>query len=207
MLPCYFTLNNMIISTSHSSKNLGLVFDDKLSLKNQISSITKSSNYHLFRIKKIRTSLSNSRTKTQINALLLPRLDYCSSLLNLLPAKATAPLNRIIRSSIGTTYCTQRMDYSTTISHQSSRMWLPFSLRCKLRVISIIYILIYSFIIYMSDIIKKRKILPSLRYQNASLLISWNTSTTSLNSRSFKNSGYGIPSLLPFVLLDPTQYF
>ena len=198
MLPCYFTLNNMIISTSHSSKNLGLVFDDKLSLKNQISSITKSSNYHLFRIKKIRTSLSNSRTKTQINALLLPRLDYCSSLLNLLPAKATAPLNRIIRSSIGTTYCTQRMDYSTTISHQSSRMWLPFSLRCKLRVISIIYILIYSFTpIYMSDIIKKQKILPSLRYQNASLLISWNTSKTSLNSRSFKNSGPTLWNSLP----------
>ena len=49
-----FTLNNMIISPSHSSKNLGLVFYDKLSFKNQISSIIKSSNFHLFRIKKIR---------------------------------------------------------------------------------------------------------------------------------------------------------
>ena len=44
----------MIISLYHSSKNLGLVFDDNLSFKNHISSITKSSNYHLFRIKKIR---------------------------------------------------------------------------------------------------------------------------------------------------------
>ena len=35
-----FTLTNMIISPSHSSKNLGLVFDDKLSFKNHISSIT-----------------------------------------------------------------------------------------------------------------------------------------------------------------------
>ena len=50
-----FTLNNIIISPSHSSKNIGLVFDDKLSIKNHISSITKYSNFHLFRIKKIRT--------------------------------------------------------------------------------------------------------------------------------------------------------
>ena len=39
---------------------------------------------------------------------------------------------------------------------------------------------------------KKRTILSSLRYQNAPLLISQNSSKTSLNSRAFKNSG---PSL------------
>ena len=47
-----FTLNNMIISPSHSSKNLGLLFYDKLSFKYHISSIIKSSNFHLFRFKK-----------------------------------------------------------------------------------------------------------------------------------------------------------
>ena len=55
---------------------------------------------HLFRIKKIWTSLSINLMKTLINTILLFRLDYCSSLLNLISAKATAPLNRIIRSSI-----------------------------------------------------------------------------------------------------------
>ena len=134
----------MIVSLSHSSENLGLVFDDKLSFKNHISSITKSSNVHLFRIKKIRRSLSRNLTKTLINALVLSRIDYCSSILNLLPAKSTAPLNRIIRSSIRTTYCLTRLDHPTT-SHQSSRMWLPFSLRCKLRILSINHKSIYSF--------------------------------------------------------------
>ena len=112
-----FILNNMISYPSHSSKNLGLVFDDKLSYKNHISFITKSSNFHLFRIKKILTSLSKNLTKTLSNAIVLFRIDYCSSLLNLLPAKATAPLNRIIRSSIRTTYCLTHLDHSTT-SHQ-----------------------------------------------------------------------------------------
>ena len=174
-----FTLNNMIISPTHSSKNLGLglVFDNKLSFKNQISSITKSSNFHLFRIKKIRNSLSRYLTKTKTDALVLSRIDYCYSLLNVLPAKATDPLNQIIRSSILTTYCITRLDHSTKTSHQSSRIWLPFSLRCKLRILSIIHKSIYSFTpSYISDIIKKSKILPSLRYQNDHILISQNSS-------------------------------
>ena len=92
----------MIISSSHFSINLELVFNDKLSFNNHISSITKSSNFHLFRIKKIRTSLSRNLTKTLINSLVLSRLYNCSSLLNLLPDKATTLLNRIIRFSIRT---------------------------------------------------------------------------------------------------------
>ena len=151
----------MIISPSHSSKNLGLVFDDKLSFKNHISPITKSSNFHLFRIKKIRRSLSRNLTKTLINALVLSRIDYCSSLLNLFLAKSIAPLNRIIRSSILTTYRLTRLYHSTTTFHQSSRMWLPFSLRSKLPILPIIHKSIYSFTSsYISDLIKKRTILP-----------------------------------------------
>ena len=155
----------MIISPSHSSKNLRLVFDDKLSFKNHISFITKSYNFHLFRIKKIRTSLSRNLTKTLINALVLSRIDYHSSLLNLLPSKATAHLNWIIRSSIHTTYCLTRLNHYTTTSYQSSRIWLPFSLKCKLRILSIIHNSIYSFTpSYISDIIKKRTILSSINY-------------------------------------------
>ena len=108
-----FTLNNMIISPSHTSLNLRLIFDEQLSFKNQISSIITFSNFHFLRIKKIRISLSRNLKKTLINSLVLSRIDYCSSLLNLLPAKATAPLNRIIRSSIPTTYCITRLDHST----------------------------------------------------------------------------------------------
>ena len=180
----------MIISPSHSSKTLGLIFDDKLSFKNHISSITKYSNFHLFRIKKIVTSISRNFTKTLINAIVLSRLDYWSSLLNLLIAKATATLNRIIRSSIRTTYCITRLDYSTTASHQSSREWLPFSLKCKLHILSIIHKSLYSFSpSYISDLIKNLTILPSLRYKNYPLLISQKSSKTSLNSRAFTNSG------------------
>ena len=68
------TLNKMIIS----SKNLGLVFDDKLVFKINISSITKSLNSHHFGLQNT-DILSRNLTKTIINDLVLSRLDYSSS--------------------------------------------------------------------------------------------------------------------------------
>ena len=77
-------------------------------------------------------------------------------------------------------------------------MWLPFCLGCKLRVLSIIHKSIYSFTpSYISDLIKKYTILPSLHYQNAPLLISQDSSKTSLNSRAFKNAGPTLCNSLP----------
>ena len=57
------------------------------------------------------------------------------SILDILPAKTLDPLNQIIHSSMRTTYYITRLDHSTTTSHQASCMWLPFSLRYKVRVL------------------------------------------------------------------------
>ena len=73
---------------------------------------------------------------------------------------------------------------------------------------SIIQKSIYSFTLsYISDLIKKRTILTFLRYQNAHLLISLNSSKTSLHSIALKIPvpHYVIPSLVLCVLLDSTK--
>ena len=163
---------------------------------NHISSITKSSKFHIFRIKKIRTSLSRNLTKTLINNRVLSRLDYCSFLLNLISGKATVQLNRIIHSSIRTTYCLTRLDHSTTKSHQSSRMWLPFSRRCKLSILSIIHKSIDSFTYRnISDLIKN--IQYYFLFVTKMLLIVHKSNKTSLNSRTFNNSGPALRNSLP----------
>ena len=73
-------------------------------------------------------------------------------------------------------------------------------------ILSIIHKSKYSFTpSYISDLIKKRTILPSLRYKNARLIISQNSSKTSQHYLTMPVSTYGIPSFLPFVLLDPTK--
>ena len=109
-----FLIYNIVISPSPTASNLGVLFDSTLSFIPYITAITKSANYHLFRIIKIRKSLTvfyisrvlikyaSSRvwvslTKTLVNSLVLSRIDYCSSILINLPLSSISPLNRVIR--------------------------------------------------------------------------------------------------------------
>ena len=57
-----FLIDNIVISPSPTSSNLGVLFDSTLSLIPHITAITKSSNQHLFRIRKIRKSSTVSLT-------------------------------------------------------------------------------------------------------------------------------------------------
>ena len=99
-----FLINNIVISPSLTASNLGILFDYTLSFNPHITAITKSANYHLFRIRKIRKSITVSLTKTLVNSLVLSRIYYCSLILINLPLSSISPLNLVIRSSIRTTY-------------------------------------------------------------------------------------------------------
>ena len=159
-------------------KNIGLVFDEILSFKNHISSIKKSLQFSSLQNLKNMRVIFQKPFETLINALVIIRLDYCSSLMNLFPAKYTVSLNWIIYFLIRT-YRIKRLDHFLTTYHQTSHMCLTFSLRCKLRFLSIIYISIHSFTLTISLIyFKKRTILPYLLYQNVPLIIFQNSSKT-----------------------------
>ena len=52
-----FLIYNIVISPSPTTSNLGVLFSSTLSFISHITAITKSVNYHLFRIRKIRKSI------------------------------------------------------------------------------------------------------------------------------------------------------
>ena len=111
-----FLIDNIVISPSSTASNLGVLFDSTLSFIHHITAITKSANYHLFKIRKIRKSITVSLTKTLVNSLFISRIDYYSSILINLPVSSISPLNRFIRSSIRTTYNLRIRDHSSTSS-------------------------------------------------------------------------------------------
>ena len=55
-----FLIDNIVISPSPTASNIGVLFDSTLSFIPHITAITKSTNYHLFRIRKIRKSITAS---------------------------------------------------------------------------------------------------------------------------------------------------
>ena len=106
----HFLNDNILISPSPTASNLEIfliiLFNSFIILPSY--DITKSENYHLFRIRKIRKSITLSLTKTlvnfNVNSIILSRIYYGSSFLTNLPFSSISPLNRVIRSLIHTTY-------------------------------------------------------------------------------------------------------
>ena len=124
-----FIIDNIVIYPSPTASNLGLLFDSTLFFIPHITAITKFANSHLFIIRKIRKSITVYLTKTLVNSLVLSRIDYCSSILINLPLSSISPLNRIIRSSIRTTYNLSIRDHSSTSSYQHLPPWFTFNKR------------------------------------------------------------------------------
>ena len=91
-------IDGLPIIPSSSVINLGVTLDSNLSLNSHIANISKSANYHIFKIHLIRKEL----TRPYTTALVLSRIDYCFSLLYHLSITSLSPLNRIIRASIRT---------------------------------------------------------------------------------------------------------
>ena len=59
----HFLIDNIVTSPSPTASNLGVLFDSTLSFIPHITAITKSANYHIFRIKKKIKSITVSLLK------------------------------------------------------------------------------------------------------------------------------------------------
>ena len=62
-------------------RNLGVMFDPVMSMKAQVSSIVKSTIFHIRNVARIRRYLTLDSAKKLVNSLITSRLDYCNSLL------------------------------------------------------------------------------------------------------------------------------
>ncbi len=79
--PPSITIGDEAIVSSDSSKNLGVIFNDTVSLEPHIPAICKSAFYQLHRISRICRFLTLSVAKTLVHSFVLSRLNYCNSVL------------------------------------------------------------------------------------------------------------------------------
>ena len=76
-----------IITSSDSVRILGVIFDSTMSMSSHISSISRSLNYHLRNIGRIRCYIDEDTWNHTLRSLVISRIDYCNSLLCGLSAK------------------------------------------------------------------------------------------------------------------------
>jgi len=67
-------INNSSLTTTHSARNLGFIFDEHLTFSDQISSVSKSCYYHIRQLRCIRPYLDTKTASTIATSTVHPKL-------------------------------------------------------------------------------------------------------------------------------------
>ena len=86
-LPDVLRISQSDIPFCYSSRNLGVMFDSGLTMKQQVDRICQTTYFEIRRIGSIRPFLTTEATKILVTSLVLSRLDYCNSMLAGIPEK------------------------------------------------------------------------------------------------------------------------
>ena len=140
------------INHQSTVQNLGAIFDQTMSLNDQISKICKSSHYHLRNIGKIRKYLDESSTETLIHAFVTSKLDYCNALLNGLPKNQTNRLQLVLNIEARVVIHTRKYEHISPVL--IGLHWLPVSYRITFKILLLIYKALNNFApSYLSDLL------------------------------------------------------
>ncbi|KAL7875959.1 hypothetical protein AOLI_G00109220, partial [Acnodon oligacanthus] len=89
------SFENSLIVPSVEARSLGVILDGQLSFSTHITNLTRSCRYLLYNIHRIRPFLTREAAQVLVQSLVISRLDYCNSLLAVLPMQTIKPLQLI----------------------------------------------------------------------------------------------------------------
>ena len=105
------------LTTTHSARNLGFIFDEHLTFSDQITALSKSCYYHIRELRCIRPYLHFKTTSTIATSIVHSKLDYCNYLYHNLP---NCQLNRLQQTRNSLAHAVVKAPINPLIS-------LPFS--------------------------------------------------------------------------------
>ena len=196
-LPDSLVVGSSTVSVCSSARNLGVIIDSNLSMKNQVSSIISSANFELRKISSIRHFLTVDATKTLVCAFILSRLDYCNSLLVNCPQDLINRLQKVQNNAARLVLRVPRSTHITPLLR--SLHWLPIHARIIYKVACMTYRAINSTgPSYLSELISIYTPARSLRSSSDILsLCRPRTNTKTFGERSFSFAAPSIWNNLP----------
>ena len=127
-----------LFSFSTSVRDLGVTLDSSLTFSEHISNLTRSSYFHLRRLRVIRRSVSSATFTTLVHAFVSSRIDYCNSLLIGLPKVRLLPLQSVLNSAARLIARLPRYSHISTYMFEQLH-WLPLSARIQFKILILIF--------------------------------------------------------------------
>jgi hypothetical protein len=168
----WITRNIQIEIEHFNSRDLGVLLDSEMTMRQHINHVVSVGFYHLRRLRQIRRHISRDVIKQLVCSLVLSRMDYRNSILTGLPASTLAPLQRLQNAAARLVMCLRARDHVT--SALSDLHWLPVCFRIKYKVALIMfYIHNRQCPAYLTNIVTSLNIDPSRRRLRSSAGTVW----------------------------------
>jgi hypothetical protein len=154
VIPPTLNVGNSIVESTHTARNLGVMFDDVACMERHVSNVVKSVMFNIREIGRIRKFLTYDATQTLINAFVTSRLDYSNALLVGLPQTVLIKLQRAQNASARVVKGCGKFDHITPVLQELH--WLPIKQRIIFKVLLITFKAINGLAPeYISDMITK----------------------------------------------------
>ncbi len=149
-----------VIKSAHVVRDLGVMLDAQLSMREYVSRTARACFFHLRRLRSVRQLLGRDATIKLVVALVFSRLDYCNAVLAGLPAATLAPLQRVLHSAARLVNGLRPNDHVTSTLKELH--WLPIAQRIEYRLCLLVHkSLIGNAPVYMTNLLTVVADVPS----------------------------------------------
>jgi hypothetical protein len=177
-------IGDAIVPTSRSARNLGVIFDECLTMEKQVSTVTQCGFFHLRNISKIKCFLTEESLLIVAHAFITNKLDYCNSLLAGLPDNLTNKLQSVQNATAKMITGKGKYDHNTP--ELIKLHWLPVKERIVFKVLLVTFKCIHKLAPqYMCDLVKVHTPTRSLRSADLFLLDTPRIDQTTYGGRAF----------------------
>jgi hypothetical protein len=126
-----------VSAQSNAVRNLGVVFDSGMTMNNQISNISRSANFQLINICRVRKMLTTDATKLAVHTLITTKLDYCNCLLAGVTSSQLQRLQNIQRTAAR--IIMNKRKYDPITADLIHLHWLPIKQRIDFKVLLLVF--------------------------------------------------------------------
>ena len=131
-LPSSLMVGQCSVQFSTSARNLGVIFDDSLSMKEQVTRVCHSAYFEIRKISTIRKYLTTEATKTLVTSLVISRLDYCNVLLAGVPQSLLDRIQKVLNCAARLIFRATKRDHVSPLL--SELHWLPVQQRINYKI-------------------------------------------------------------------------
>lgn len=145
-------IDNAVITPSDTIRDLGVILDSQLDMKEHIRKLVSTGFFHLRRLRQLRRILPRAAKQRLVSTLILSRVDYCNAIFVGLPASTLAPIKRLMNAAVRFVAGLKFRDHVTPAYKELH--WLPIEQRITFKLCSMMHSVINGTApAYISDLV------------------------------------------------------